>query len=274
MVSIDNGDENPKTPAETEAMDAWDWGEHLPLIITAFSALIVGIRVFTVAGDNYENVYAILQANGTATVIASTLIPAIGYFAFPLAAVIMLMLRQNRVSRSSKPFAFATIAFLLVTGIVTAPIIVYIAVALSIMIGLGLLKLGKTFAKPGGERMSKGIGRHQKQLSSRDIAVYTIAISSALTFFLFVSNSIPWVPAEEIVVTHLRPFTGFVFGETDTDVLILTSDTHRIIHVAPSQIVSRTVCQPNGIIYGGVLIDSLAQLIGARNYSNYPACPR
>jgi hypothetical protein len=274
MISIDNGDENPKASVETEAEDGWSLGEHLPLIITAFSALIVGIRVFTVAGDNYENVYAILQANGTTTVIAGTLIPAIGYFAFPLAGIILGMLMRNRVRQPSKPFVFAAVAFLLVTGIVTAPIILYVGIVLSLVAGWGVVKLFRIFAKPRSESVSKGMGWLQEKIHSSDVVISFIAVTSALTFFVFVSNSIPWVPAEDIVVTNLHPFTGYVFGETDTDVLILTGDTHQIIHIAPSQVISRTVCQPNGIIYGGVIIDSLAQLIGRPNYSNYPPCPR
>jgi hypothetical protein len=274
MVSIDDGDEGQHVTTEIETKDSWNWGEHIALLITGFSALVVGVRILSVAGQNYENAYGILQANGTATVIASTLIPAIGFTALPLAILIGAMLGRGQLIGSSRPFTVALVVFLALVSIVTTPILFYFSVIAWAIVVLPASKLASKFTKSKSGKIGEATTWSRNKLRSPDFALSLLAAGGVLLFFVFVSNDIPWVPAEKIALTNTRPFTGYVFGETDTDVTILSADTHQIIHISPGQITSRSVCQPSGVIYGGIILETLSELIGGHNNSNYPACPR
>jgi hypothetical protein len=214
-----------------------------------------------------------LQAGGTTTVIAGTLIPAIGFFVLPLAVALIVMLKSGRIDKSSIPLVAGVAAFLLLTSVVTTPVFIIVSLIPWGIAGLVVAWLIGLFMRSNRGKASKAIIRSRARISSSEFLISVITVWAAGNFFFFVSNNVPWVPAERIVSTSGHPFTGYIFGETDTDVSLLKAGTYQIIHLTPQEIVSRTVCRPSGIIYSGFYIETLSELIGGHNNSNYPVCP-
>lgn len=278
MMSTGDASQGRHTTAETEAKAQWNWMEHLPLLVTVFSALAIGIRIIIVAGHNLENVYAILQASGTGSVIAGTLIPAIGFLMPSLALIIIMILREDSIAGSLKPFAVGVTIFLSLTSIVITPFLMFVLIAAWVAIwysAVGLatvFRRGETFSRRGG--FAARIAQARGKLSSRNLFTTVVAIWAGYNFFVVVTNTVPWVPAERIAPVKEQPFTGYVFGETDTDVSILSADNHQMVHMDPNQIVSRTVCQPAGVLYGGIELESLTQLVFGQKNPSYPKCPQ
>lgn len=273
MVSTDHENDGSQAPDEKRVVDnSWNWKEHIPLLITGISILFISIRLLSVANYDFETADGILQSSGTASVVIGALIPTIGYITLPAALSLGAMLTIGEIDKSSRPFAWVLAAFLFVASVFVAP-----ASAFAITVFWGLLLLIVVLVARRQSRSQEKNPRTRlssRKSRTRKLPIYTIA---AWTIFIVINtavNSVPWLPAEVIVSGRMRPFTGFVLGETVSDVTILTSQTRQIVHVAPSAIISRTVCRQRGVAYGGFFVETIPTLIGGPDNSGYPTCPQ
>jgi hypothetical protein len=74
-MSLDEDEVAPKgngsEALEAEPRSTWNWKEHAPLLISAFSVAFIAIRLVSISNGETETAYGILQASGTATVVTS-----------------------------------------------------------------------------------------------------------------------------------------------------------------------------------------------------------
>jgi hypothetical protein len=259
MVGHLSGDGN-----ETKPISPWSFKEYLPLLVTSFSLLFIGLRLLSISNYNFETAYGILQASGTGTVIIGALIPAIGFIIPTMAAWLSLMLSTGGIDQPSKPLAITILALLFTASVFVTP--VYALVAVSIMIlfaGLWLL--------PSGQRQE--IARRPPSEHRKKIALYTLLAYIVIIFITTAVTPIPWLPSETVVLHNTRPFTGYIVGETGTDATVLISSSRQIIHVDSHTIISRTVCTEPEAYIRGFFFDTLPMLM-TRHDASYPTCPR
>jgi hypothetical protein len=248
---------------EPKPINLWSLKEYLPLLVTSFSLLFIGLRLLSISNYNFETAYGILQASGTGTIIIGALIPAIGFIIPIIAAWLSLMLRTGGIDQPSKPLAITLLALLFTASIFVTP--VYALVAVSIMILFAGLWL-----RPRGQRLkiaSRLTSDHRKK-----IALYALLAYFVVIFITTAITPMPWLPSEALDLRNTQPFTGYIVGETGTDSTVLISPSRRIIHVDSYTIISRTFCTEPEAYIRGFFVDTLPMLI-TRHDASYPACP-
>ncbi len=241
-----------------------------------FDCPIIGIRVLSISNYSFETADGILQAGGTATVALGAFIPVIGFIVFSAAAWGSNLLTYGYVAKRSRPFVVIILARLWRASVFVTPAIVF-AIALLFPISAFAMGFGTYFylkrSRREGETASKLIAWLTSRERQKKLGMYYIAGYVMFLLITTANNSVPWLPAEKILIYNTQPFAGYIIGETDTDVTILTSSTRQIVHVAPDTLVSRTVCEVPGVDYSGLYVDTLPMLIGVQRDSHYPMCP-
>ena len=71
------------------------------------------------------------------------------------------------------------------------------------------------------------IKRVQMRYKNRQFVHFGVWVLFAAYLTFTVINQLPWFPSENITSANAAPFSGYVIGETDTDVTILTLNTRQ-----------------------------------------------
>lgn len=251
---------------------SWDWREHIPLLITGFSILFIGIRLISISHGDIETADGILQSSGTATVVIGALMPVIGFIIFTLGFWLLAALVIEDVKIAPKALVLGCGIFLVLTGLFVTPISFICLTILAPIAGFASGRAVRALSeRSSGGTTSRKSRAHARLRSARTFYV----ISGYILLLLFVAaiNPTPWIPAEIIASTTMRPFTGYVISDSQTDVVILVSHDGKIVHIDPTKITSQVVCRQQGVVYGGFFLDTLPMLINATSQAHYPACP-
>jgi len=262
LITNHEDDESQEPDKEKGGGNLWSWKEHLPLLATVFSVIFIGIRLLSISNQNFETAEGILQSSGTATVIIGALVPQTGIFTFVLGMGIGGLLISGRIDKSSKQFATVLTILLIAASAIIAPIGTFVAFSgLVLLLPIWPRRFRRWIKPDSTSRMQR-------------LYIYSMVGWVMLIIVYVAANPVPWIPAEIIVPSKATPFTGYVLSQSDTDVAILTYKNRQIVHMAPRDIVSQTVCRQPGVSFRDSSGETLPMLIYGQNKSNYPACPR
>jgi hypothetical protein len=254
-------DENRNSEKSSTPRTQWAWKDNIPLLVTAFSLLFIAIRLISISQYNFVTAYGILQASGTATVVVGTLIPAM--VLIPTLALVLCgyLLLSGRVKKGSRQPVVIFLIFSTILALVVSPVLLLISAAV-------LLLADASYGRLPGARRRTGDKRTNNILSLYSLTGLAIILLLSLTLTPRI-----WLPPEVIFTTNSRPLVGYVVGETDTDVTVLTSNTDLIVHISPTKVISRTVCNLSRTAsFSEWAFENLPTLIGAQGQSNYPVC--
>jgi len=218
----------------------------------------------SVSGYNIETAEGILQASGTAIVVLGALLPVIGLTPI-LVSNLMAIVFINDRTKQPRPLALFVMVALFIVSLVVSPVISFIPMVVSLILVVAVELLLRK-AKPDNHVKYEGWYYRANTLY---VAAY------ALLFLLIVAtNNVPWIPPERIETSNANSVVGYVLNETDTDVTVLTVANRQIIHLSPGVVISRTVCDESGVIYGGIYVENLPTFLFGGNNPNYPPCQR
>ena len=243
---------------------SWIWHEHLPLLTTAASILFITIRVLVISDFNIETAYGVIQASGAGDIVIVSVLPTLGFLAPSAAVTLLTLFLDGTISKRHKRPVISAIVFLGFISIIITPA-GFFPLALTgalIVISFRYLEIpARPSVVPSAVIKSLRFIYNWMFLST---IVFTIALS--------IVSSVPWVPSEVIVTKNIKHrIVGYVLAESDTDTTILTFDAKVIVHISPSELTSRTVCQPQDLSLNGPVFEPVAQWLFG-HATTYPPC--
>jgi hypothetical protein len=212
------------------------WIQNWPLIIGAVSVSFIAGRLLGVAAGDPETAYAVLQEQGTASVVVGSLIPAVGLLAFPAAVLAMRAQANNRYDKTTHGLLFAVLVGALILTFFTAP---------ALVLG-GSVALAFFTAIAHQSTLAFGRKKHRRSPfnlhpSLNEVAtIYTIVVLTLITL-----NSVPWLPSVEISMKSRAHFTGYVLSQNNGTTSILRKTPVSVLQIASGSISSITDCKPS-----------------------------
>lgn len=246
--------------------------QHLALLVGLTSVAFIAVRLLSVSAGNPETAFAILQAEGTGSVVVGSLISGIGLIAVPIAIAAfrygVVLFRRARKS-ATMPFSERVAASL---GIVTlavfisyfaTPVMTFLAAA-----GGWLLIFFMALAINRRALRRKGRKPSLRECLPSIWAMAIVYLLLALTGLTVASDL--WVPPQNIVLRGHPVFSAYIVSQTSDATVILTLDHALVRQIQTGQILSQEICQPSG---HWLQQETLSQFVNSSKDS-YPRCAR
>jgi hypothetical protein len=261
-----NTDERP--------ISKWPWPIDTAVLITLLSVALTAIKLMTVAGGDPETAYAILQAQGTGTVIIGALLTSIGFVIAPIG--VALIATPSKTTVGSRPGNHYMLGFLLlIVAAFTTPWFQLLVIAGSTLL-VWLIVEGTMMAS----MVLAGVPKWKRQMKFQ--SNYLITLS--LTYICFAIagafiNSTPWLPTEKISLHGYSPMTGYVLARDDSQIVVLRYRTWVIQNVPTREVTSVQECTTHYYWREETVIGLLFKLrlfpFGIANGlpQHYPSCP-
>ena len=200
------------------------------LAVGVASALLIALRLISVAKFNIETTYGILQASGTGAVIVGTVISLIPGIAVTvaLASGLVVIFYNGMDDRIYFPL-WVTIVFFSIIASVTTPV-EYLPVILACVVGIVVARLFR-----------KHIRRWSPRLK-RIVATYVAAIFAIILMVGVIQGS-PWGPEEHFIFKGSQQVTGYLLSQTDTTTAILQARPREIGYYATAQLTTQDACK-------------------------------
>jgi hypothetical protein len=228
------------------------------LVFGAGSAVLVALRLISVARFNPETAYGILQASGTSNVIIGTVISLIPSIAIIVALYLILVRVLSRSPKTDPRAEFARwmLVFLLaLIGLLTIPFKYVVYVGPGILVFLGFIvailiikiRAMKVPANETGETDPSETGETSSRLQ-RDwgwkgtaFAIFS-ALLIALTVMFGVVFSPPWMPAERLTLNDNTTVTGYVLAQTSDGLTFMQAKSREITYYNPGVVIDQVFC--------------------------------
>jgi hypothetical protein len=213
-----------------------NWTTFIGLLSVSF----IAVRLLAVAGGDPETAYAILQAQGTASVVVGTLIQVVGLLTLIL---IFLGIHIQSNSKANDYTAHILSLALVVIGsivtIITAPAVgLALCIAITIMLTATLQSWRNAWSRRSRKRTPFRRARRYRFWPSLDEFIIIYAISIVVTGVL--AQQI-WLPAENLLMENRKEIAGYVLSQSGGTATILGFTG--IVQVPSKSIARLTICQ-------------------------------
>jgi hypothetical protein len=235
------------------------WLQSSTLLVGTLSLCFIAARLFVVAAGNVNTAYAILQAQGTASVAVGSLIPAVGLLIFPVASLSFYNHQRGNHDQTTKSVLLMIAIVGLILTLFAAPAILLGTVIVSSFIYAILIG-----------RINKSKKRVLKVGTFPDPNQVVVVYFGFMLLLLFLVPY-PWLPSQNITVKNGVHITGYILSQ-NADISILTTSPVKVIQVPASKIISESICQPPD----GWRSESVFELAGfafnEETAASYPIC--
>jgi len=275
---------------------------NLALLAGFLSVVFVAVRLLSVTGFDPETAYAVLQAQGTGSVIVGSLVPIAGLILFPVGFVLTFIsytsiLKKNDYLENPEIYiSRGTGWLLLIIGLATAPIVilavsVLVSFVVSLVIAIGRSRFSvhrqDTPAKAAGAEPAEAAGAEpaeaagaesfKKIIRSNQMAWGMVVLYALAVMLSGAIISKLWVPAQNISIKS-ETFNGYVLSQdSGGEFVILTYDPIMITQMSSQAVPSMTfaVCRPSHYDRDQATLAQLVfNLISNSKRTDYPACVR
>jgi hypothetical protein len=231
----------------------WDWKSQLAVILTAFSAVFIALRLLSVSAFEIETANAILQNIGTTAVIVGTLTAVVGPL-IPIVSVTIVALAGDQFRKIPVYIILAAAGVAVIAVVFVSPVIfilfTLIALPVAILNLYGLIPVKPTLVRS------------------------CIIVAVAILFIAVALGTDPWLPSEKLVFSNFpRPVVGYVLSTTDGTIAVLENKPREVKYFKAQNLISRTLCSLTRSA-----ASSLANPLGLPNSlfgvqrANYPPC--
>jgi len=247
--------------------------DHPALAAAVLSAALIAARLLSIARFDVSTAATILQISGTGTAVAGTtltilpfaLILATGF----LAVVVFVDQTLLDVSR-----AWAWVLFSLAAGATLC------LTATPLAIGTAVFVLAAILMGRYTRRSSEQVRIAQVIASSRLLRIQLTALLVVLALTPIILQR-PWLPIQEVTMKDGSVHVGYVLGDSQGAVVIMSDVDRTIEFLNPESIKARSICSGRPKV-GGVVRRApqlefrgsvLGTLLWGRDTPNYPSCP-
>lgn len=260
---------SPPTPDPPSNSDK-PWLQHLTLLVGLTSVAFIAIRLLSVSAGNPETAYAILQAEGTGSVIVGSLISwvgliaaPVGIFAFWYLGVLGSRSRDSATAlwQDTASVSLGIFVLAVIISYFTTPVISFLVITGSWLFTCLVVLAVNVFTQ---RRAVKKVGFREKLPSIWTMAVLYLGL--ALVLLAVYGN--PWVPPQNIVLRGHPAFSAYILSQTSDTTVILTRDHKLVRQIKTGQIISQEICQPPRYSLDQ---ETLSQFLNSSKGS-YPRC--
>ncbi|WP_329482306.1 hypothetical protein OG555_08770 [Kribbella sp. NBC_01484] len=248
--------------------------DHPALVTAALSALLIAARLLSIARFDVSTAATILQTSGTATAVAGTtltLLPFALMVATCLLAVVVLI--DPSLINLSPGWAWTLFSLALgATLCLTATALVVATVAVVVVVAV----IGRYV-----RRNSRTVHIAEAVASSRllRIQLTVLLVVAAMTPIILQR---PWLPVQTITMTDGKLRVGYVLGESQGALVLMSEADRSIEFLDPDNVKSRAICSGPPAVSGALRKapqlefrgSFLGALLWGRNTPRYPPCPK
>ncbi|HKY16491.1 MAG TPA: hypothetical protein VJM33_16310 [Microthrixaceae bacterium] len=238
---------------------------HFGLIFSAFSIVLVSIKLTSVSHGSVNTMLAILSTGGTVpTTISLTLstLPYIVAVAWCFGSYDVLATAVYSSSRSfptrlvlASVLGLLLLVLLAPLQLVLYSVTVFLVFSFAALVSRWLWTLGieqsfiERTLKPEEWQSPEKVRLAMRQYPgpgsfperNRSILVgYVLLLVVASGAIILVIDEM-WLPSENIAMASGEPVVGYVLSESD-DIVVLTNDNRKVIHLEKADLRSRTIC--------------------------------
>ncbi len=194
------------------------------------SALLIALRLISVAKFNIETTYGILQASGTGAVIVGTVIALIPGIAVTVALTSgLVVIFYNGMDDKIYFPLWVTIVFFSVIAFVTTPL-EYSPVVLACAVGVVVARVFRKHIRGWSPRRKRSV-------------VTCVAVVFAIILMVGVVQGAPWGPEEHFIFKGNQQVNGYLLSQTDTATAILQAKPREIGYYPTAQLTNQDACK-------------------------------
>jgi hypothetical protein len=211
------------------------WLKNWPLVFGGISVCFVAARLLGISAGDPETAYAILQSQGTTSVIVGSLISAIGLLA-PAAAFLAIRVVMGPTNDGiSKGIMFALAVGAALLTLLDGPAVL---IAGSLLLSFPISIIARTYSYT-----YKSAPDGKGPYSGKDV-ILAAYVASALV--LTTLTTTPWIPAEDFSVKGHPVVTGYMLSQDNGIDTILTYKPTGVMLTLSGDISRQVTCRaPN-----------------------------
>lgn len=251
---------NPPEPSKTTA---FEWHNHLGLLIGAAASTLICLKLLAVANWNSTTAFGILSASGTANVLTGTLLAVLPMLYGLLIAVaapriVERLKRRNPAERGAVGLLGIWPVILLFVLIPSAQLLGILAAVVVVAV---IFLVRRVRARRPATEQRKPVATGNSAISRFEALSLGLA---GYVFLFFGTLAIPWVPAQMVVTSDGEQVAYVLKKEGDTTVVLLAED--RILIHLQADAVTEGYCERDGDWWN----EPVGQLF---RDDKYPDCP-
>jgi hypothetical protein len=248
--------------------------DHPALAAAVLSAALIAARLLSIARFDVNTAATILQTTGTATAVAGTtltLLPFALVIVTWLLAVVVLI--DPTLIDLSPGWAWTLFSLALGATLCLTATVLVIA---TLVFVLAVAVIGRVV-----RRNSRTINLVETVGSSRllRIQLTVLLVVAAMTPIILQR---PWLPVQTITMTDGKLRVGYVLGESQGALVLMSEADRSIEFLDPDDVKSRAICSGPPAVSGALRkapqLEFRGSFLGAmlwgRNTPRYPACPK
>ena len=248
--------------------------DHPALAAAVLSAALIAARLLSIARFDVNTAATILQTTGTATAVAGTtltLLPFALVIVTWLLAVVVLI--DPTLIDLSPGWAWTLFSLALGATLCLTATVLVIA---TLVFVLAAAVIGRVV-----RRNSRTINLVETVGSSRllRIQLTVLLVVAAMTPIILQR---PWLPVQTITMTDGKLRVGYVLGESQGALVLMSEADRSIEFLDPDNVKSRAICSGPPAVSGALRKapqlefrgSFLGALLWGRNTPRYPACPK
>jgi hypothetical protein len=227
-------DRGPEAPGGKASVPKWLTGLAGNTLVATIavglgSALLIALRLISVAKFNIETTYGILQASGTGVIVVGTVIALIPGIAVTIACSSALIAIFCKLNAQTHFLLWMAITLFAVIAVLTTPLEYWwgILACVLILAGVRAFKKGFRSFSDGGRKLIAGVS-----------AVLFAGLLMAGVVF-----GAPWGPEEMFTFTGKQQVTGYLLAQTDTVTTILQASPREVEYYDTSKLVTQAACK-------------------------------
>ena len=248
--------------------------DHPALAAAVLSAALIAARLLSIARFDVNTAATILQTTGTATAVAGTtltLLPFALVIVTWLLAVVVLI--DPTLIDLSPGWAWTLFSLALGATLCLTATVLVIATLVFVLAGAVIGRVVR--------RNSRTINLVETVGSSRllRIQLTLLLVVAAMTPIILQR---PWLPVQTITMTDGKLRVGYVLGESQGALVLMSEADRSIEFLDPDNVKSRAICSGPPAVSGALRKapqlefrgSFLGALLWGRNTPRYPACPK
>ena len=241
------------------------------LVAALATAALIAARLLAIARFDVNTAAMILQVSGTGTALAGTaltlLAPALVGTTTFLAVVVFI---DRSLIHTDVP-----VEWLLSVAVTASVCLTPMALAIVTLVVVGAIALaGWSF------RRTHDVSIKRELRGSRVLRILlsVLVVGAAMTPLILQR---PWLPLQELTLTDGTVVVGYVLGDAEGQVVVMSDEDRTITLLPPGRIRRREICQggaePGGALSGAPQLQLSGSVLGLLLWGdqtpNYPDCP-
>jgi hypothetical protein len=250
--------------SELSKAPAFDWQNHLGLLVGIAASTLICLKLLAVAGWNSTTAFGILAASGTTNVLMGTLLAVLpllyGAFAFAVAPRIeRRLMRRTPVERSAARLLETWPTILLVFIVPVYLLLAFFGYVILLILNTLIQRFRGR--RPVDEREKPSVTENEAPSRFESLSI----AFAAAAMLLWGSLATPWVPPETIDTPDGEQ-TVYALKSEDNIVTVLLADNRALVRVQADALTGE-YCERNSSWWNEPFLQLFTD-------DNYPDCPR